>query len=89
MREYRRVDTGSGRNFRDNQARLRRFALAYNLGHFLRRLALPHFVKHRSLTILWAMSLEIRATIVRVDRYVTFQMAEVAMPRDRFSSVPG
>jgi hypothetical protein len=30
--------------FRDNQARLQLFALAYNLGNFLRRLALPQEV---------------------------------------------
>jgi hypothetical protein len=32
--------------FRDNQARLQLFALAYNLGNFLRRLALPQEVRH-------------------------------------------
>ncbi len=42
----------SCRNFRDNQARLQLFALAYNLGNFLRRLALPRSVKHWSLTTL-------------------------------------
>jgi hypothetical protein len=38
------------RNFRDNQARLQLLALAYNLGNFLRRPALPSSVKHRSST---------------------------------------
>jgi len=33
----------------DNQARLQLFALAYNLGNFLRRLALPRSVQHWSL----------------------------------------
>ena len=33
-------------DFVDNQVRLQLFALAYNLGNFLRRLALPHGVKH-------------------------------------------
>ena len=42
----------SCRNFKDNQARLQLFALAYNLGNFLRRLALPRSVKHWSLTTL-------------------------------------
>ena len=37
-------------NFKDNQARLQLFALAYNIGNFLRRLALPRSVKHWSLT---------------------------------------
>ena len=34
----------SCRTFKDNQARLQLFALAYNLGNFLRRLALPKTV---------------------------------------------
>ena len=42
----------SCRRFDDNQARLQLFALAYNLGNFLRRLALPRAVKHWSLTTL-------------------------------------
>ena len=36
-------------DFADNQVRLQLFALAYNLGNFLRRLALPRSVKHWSL----------------------------------------
>ena len=39
-------------DFVDNQVRLQRFALAYNLGHFSRRLALPPSVKHCSLPAL-------------------------------------
>ncbi|HUT24335.1 MAG TPA: transposase [Sumerlaeia bacterium] len=38
--------------FRDNEVRLQLFALAYNLGNFLRRLALPRKVKRWSLTTL-------------------------------------
>ena len=37
-------------DFVDNQSRLQLFALAYNLGNFLRRLALPRSVKHWPLT---------------------------------------
>ncbi len=40
----------SCRNFKDNQARLQLFTLAYNLGIFLRRLAFPRAAKHGSLT---------------------------------------
>ena len=36
-------------DFADNQVRLQLFALAYNLGNFLRPLALPNAVKHWSL----------------------------------------
>ncbi len=39
-------------DFVDNQVRLQLFALAYNLGNFLRRLALPGSVKQWSLTTL-------------------------------------
>ena len=42
----------SCRKFKDNQTRLQLFALAYNLGNFLRRLALPKPVRHWSLTTL-------------------------------------
>ncbi len=38
--------------FDDNQVRLQLFVRAYNLGNFLRRLALPASVRHWSLTTL-------------------------------------
>jgi len=57
------------------------FALAYNLGDFLRRLALPPRVKHWSLTTLREKLIEIGAKVVSNARYVIFQMAEVAVPR--------
>ena len=37
-------------DFDDNQVRLQLFVLAYNLGNFLRRIALPASVKHWTLT---------------------------------------
>jgi hypothetical protein len=77
----------SCRNFRDNQARLQLFALAYNLGNFLRRLALPRSVKHWSLTTLREKLIKIGAKIVRHSKYVTFQMAEVAVPRELFAAI--
>ena len=61
--------------------------LAYNLGNFLRRLALPRSVMHRSLTTLREKLIKIGAKIVRRARYVTFQMAEVAIPRDVFLAI--
>jgi hypothetical protein len=77
----------SCRNFRDNQARLQLFALAYNLGNFLRRLALPRSVKHWSLTTLREKLIKIGAKVVAHSGYVIFQMAEVAIPRDLFSAI--
>ena len=76
----------SCRNFRDNQARLQLFALAYNLGNFLRRLALPSSVRHWSLTTLREKLIKIGAKVVRHSKYVIFQMAEVAVPRELFAS---
>jgi hypothetical protein len=77
----------SCRNFRDNQARLQLFALAYNLGNFLRRLALPKVVKHWSLTTLREKLIKIGAQVVRHAKYVTFQLAEVAVPRELFGAI--
>ncbi len=42
----------SCRTFKDNQARLQLFGLAYNLANFLRRLALPKGIRQWSLTTL-------------------------------------
>ena len=71
-------------DFVDNQVRLQLFALAYNLGNFLRRLALPRSVKHWSLTTLREKLIKIGAKVVRHSRYVIFQMAEVAVPKRLF-----
>jgi YD repeat-containing protein len=77
----------SCRNFRDNQVRLQLFALAYNLGNFLRRLALPRSVKHWSLTTLREKLIKIGAKVVTHSRYVIFQMANVAVPRELFAAI--
>ena len=74
-------------DFVDNQVRLQLFALAYNLGNFLRRLALPRSVKHWSLTTLREKLIKIGAKVVTHARYVIFQMAEVAVPRWLFRSI--
>ena len=74
-------------DFADNQVRLQLFALAYNLGNFLRRLALPQGVKHWSLTTLREKLIKIGAKVVSSARYVVFQMAEVAVPRKLFQLI--
>jgi len=71
-------------DFVDNQVRLQLFALAYNLGNFLRRLALPVSVKHWSMTTLREKLIKIGAKVVHHARSVVFQMAEVAVPREVF-----
>ena len=74
-------------DFRDNEVRLQLFALAYNLGNFLRTLALPRKVSHWTLTTLREKLIKIGAKVVRHAQYVTFQMAEVAIPRQLFAAI--
>ncbi len=74
-------------DFADNQVRLQLFALPYNLGNFLRRLALPRSVKHWSLTTLREKLIKIGAKVVTHARYVIFQMAEVAVPKRLFRAI--
>ena len=71
----------------DNQVRLQLFAVAYNLGNFVRRLALPQGVKHWSLTTLREKLIKIGAKVIQHARYVIFQMAEVAIPRGLFRAI--
>jgi hypothetical protein len=73
--------------FRGNQTRLQLFALAYNLANFLRRLALPRDVKYWSLTTLREKLVKIGAKVTQHAKYVTFQMAEVAIPRQLFREI--
>jgi hypothetical protein len=54
---------------RGQSVRLQLFALAYNLGNFLRRLALPHSVKHWTLTTLREKLVKIGAKVVAHSRY--------------------
>jgi hypothetical protein len=56
--------------------------LAYNLANFLRTLALPTEVAQWSMTTLRDRLVNIGAKIVRHGRSITFQMAEVMVPRD-------
>jgi len=77
----------SCRKFRDNAVRLQLHALAYNLGNFMRTLALPKEVEHWSLTTLREKLVKIGAKVVRHGRYVTFQLAEVAVPRNLFREI--
>jgi len=70
-----------------NQIRLQLFALAYNLGNFLRRLVLPTPVKHWTMTTMREKLIKIGAKVVRHSKYVFFQMAEVAVPRELFAAI--
>ncbi len=77
----------SCRKFRNNEVRLQLHALAYNLANFMRTLALPKEVEHRSLTTLREKLVKIGAKVVNHGRYVTFQLAEVAVPRELFQKI--
>src|SRR5712671_1381169 len=57
-------------------------ALAYNLGNFMRTLAMPKAAAPWSLTSLREKLIKIGAKVVSHGRYVTFQMAEVAARRE-------
>jgi hypothetical protein len=77
----------SCRKFAANAARLLLHALAYNLGNFMRTLAMPKTAQPWSLTSLREKLIKIGAKIVSHGRYVTFQLAEVAVPRRLFAEI--
>jgi hypothetical protein len=56
---------------------------------FLRMLALPAEVAQWSMTTLRERLVKIGARIVRHGRTITFQMAEVMVPRDLFKTILG
>ena len=85
-----------------NQVRLKLFVLAYNLGNFMRRLALPEAMKHWSLTSLLALpeamkhwsltSLQTRmiktgGRLVRHAGRLVFQLAEVLVSREMLGGI--
>ena len=61
--------------------------LAYNRGNFMRTLALPEAIKHWSLTSLREKLVKIGTRIVGHGRYVTFQLAEIAVSRGLFGEI--
>ena len=74
-------------SFAANAVRLQLHALAYNLVNFLRTLALPDGIEKWSLTSLREKLVKIGAKLVIHGRYMTFQMAEVAVPRELFRRI--
>ena len=77
----------SCRSFAANAVRLQLHALAYNLGNFMRTAAMPKTAEPWSLTSLREKLIKIGAKVVSHGRYVTFQMAEVAVPRQMFQEI--
>jgi hypothetical protein len=71
-----------------NQVRLCLFILAYDLGNFLRRLALLKGIKDWALRSVQVKVIKIGGRLVRHARRLVFQLAEVAVPRAVFQTVP-
>ena len=57
------------------------------MGNFLGTLALPDEIEHWLLTTLREKLIKIGAKVVRHGRYVTFQLAEVAISRRLFAEI--
>ena len=74
-------------SFAANAVRLQLHALAYNLGNFMRTLAMPKTAEPWSLTSLREKLIKIGAKVVSHGRYVTFQLAEIAVPRQMFADI--
>ncbi len=62
-------------------------AIDENPANFMRMLALPDAAEQWSLTTPREKLIEIGARIVRHGRCVTFQIAEVVIPRDLFADI--
>ena len=70
-----------------NQVRLWLFILAYNLGNFFRRLALPEAIKSWSLTSIQTRLIKIGGRLVRHARRLVFQLAEVMVTKEMFDEM--
>jgi hypothetical protein len=77
----------SCRTFVANAVRLQLHALAYNLGYFMRTLAMPKTAEPWSLTSLRERVIKIGAKVINHGRYVTLQLAEVAVSRQMFADI--
>jgi hypothetical protein len=73
--------------FAPNRVRLALFVLAYNLGNFMRRFALPTEVSHWSISSVQLKLVKIGAKVVSHSRRTVFQCAEVAVPQALFASL--
>ena len=77
----------SCRTFAANAVRLQLHVLAYNLGNFMRTLAMSKTAESWSLTSLREKLIKIGAKVISHGRYVTFQMAEVVVSRQMFADI--
>jgi Transposase DDE domain group 1 len=67
--------------------RLQLHVLAYNLGNFMRTLAMPKTAEPWSLTSLREKLIKIGAKVISYGRHATFQLAEVAVSRQMFARI--
>jgi hypothetical protein len=70
-----------------NQVRLWLFVLAYNLGNFMRRLALPESMKRWTLTSLQTRLIKMGGQLVRHAKRLVFQLAEVLVTREMLGGI--
>ena len=61
--------------------------MAYNLGNFFRRLALPEAIKRWSLTSVERRLIKIGGRLVRHARRLVFQLAEIMVTREMFGEM--
>jgi hypothetical protein len=73
--------------FVENEARLKLFIMAYNLGNFLRTLALPERIKHWSLRTIQLKMIKIGARLIRHARYYWLLLAETSITEKIFSGL--
>jgi hypothetical protein len=77
----------SCKHFVANQVRLWLFVLGYNLGNFVRRLALPSKIKRWSMRSLLVKLIKVGAKLVEHGRYLSFRMAEVSVNKEIFAEI--
>ena len=70
-----------------NEVRLQLFGLAYNLGNFLRTMALPQKIAHWTLTTLREKLIKLGARLIKHARYVMFQVAEFVVTGTTFENI--
>ncbi len=73
--------------FVENEARLKLFIMAYNLGNFVRTLALPEGIKHWSLRSIQLKLIKIGGRLIKHARYYGLLLAETVINHKIFSGL--
>jgi hypothetical protein len=77
----------SCKRFKENEARLKLFLLAYDLGNFLRTLVLPKKIKHWSLKTIQLKLIKTGGRLIKHARYYCLLLAEVSITEKIFSGL--